>query len=389
MSDPLDELRRLVPPVDDQPEVLEHVRTDLMAIIDRDAPMGPPQADELQPRRTKLRTSSDPTSRSGPSTLRRRPLLAAAAAVLGVAGLVGLRLIVDSPRQAISQAPATVAPAPPPPPPQAARYRFDVQDVVFAADDIWVDIDGEQVRPATDAEAFGGIMEWGRGAFLYVSWLEGTEEVRVSFQFGSDGSTWWLEPSESRVNGSEAVTAVDGQPAQRAMELPVDSPFTGDFDVGAIHLRGAYILAIPTRPECVDPSSPIAIVPRRNPIENNVTTEEETPGGTQVHFGFDATVLTIDTATCSQTASDGLEFSAMSTDPQVVTVDNIGYSDPRDMESGEVNTAQIGLVGIDGKHSSIGTAQVRVSATSETTGDVVATTEIDVEVRDDWWSSEG
>lgn len=55
MSDPLDELRSFAPPVDDQPELLEDVRNNLMNLIERDAPTTPAHPDELHPRRTKRR----------------------------------------------------------------------------------------------------------------------------------------------------------------------------------------------------------------------------------------------------------------------------------------------------------------------------------------------
>lgn len=53
MSDPLDELRDLAPPVDARPELLEQLRNDLMTIIERDAHSKTEQLDELQPRRAK------------------------------------------------------------------------------------------------------------------------------------------------------------------------------------------------------------------------------------------------------------------------------------------------------------------------------------------------
>ena len=37
MSEPLDELRSLAPPVDDRPELLQHVRNHFMTFIERDA----------------------------------------------------------------------------------------------------------------------------------------------------------------------------------------------------------------------------------------------------------------------------------------------------------------------------------------------------------------
>lgn len=55
MSDPLDELRNLAPTVDGQPELLEHVRNDLMTIIERETRSKSGHPDGLQPRRAKRR----------------------------------------------------------------------------------------------------------------------------------------------------------------------------------------------------------------------------------------------------------------------------------------------------------------------------------------------
>lgn len=294
------------------------------------------QADSIEPSRldaTDLvdrRTLTDGTSHSEPSVMRRRPLLAAAAAVLVVAGLavIGARLT-SAPTPVATAEPSPPGPVPNsadvPPPGAKPAFRFGNPLVQFAADEVWVEQDGEVFRPVTGVEqGDGGIWRDWTGAYdpgvqgdpldprstteLDLIWFEHGHEMRINLQFESDGTDWWA----SEVSTYDPLAEPEPDWVRQEGEFfrsPVDTPFEGNVDLGPLHLRGLKLLALPTPEQCQQSTSPIALL-------------HDAGFSAPAAQGSEAFVTIIDTASCEPVDAAPYDFT-VSSDNNAVTAASV------------------------------------------------------------------
>ena len=300
---------------------------------------------------------------AAPTLLRRRRLLAAAAAVLVIAGLAigGTRLTADP------EPVSTAEPAPTEDPAAGTGVEFVTPQVTFSADDLWVETGGKQYRPTAEVMVSGSPGYWGAYTTLELTWFDHGDEMRVSLSLVSDGTDWWVYQANTYgVGPNPEWQIVNGE----WFRSKVDSPATGDADIGELHLRGVSLLAFATPQECVAPTVPFALIPGFDPIVAGVTNDS---------VGFTGSTTLISTSTCRPVTVDDITFETASDDP------NIALLTPADDivdPSTEDSDLQVGVTRFDANLAQPGKTKVQVTATRDDTGEVIAETDINIEVQD-------
>lgn len=347
------------------------------------------QADSIEPPNLTAsdliaRHSSPDSSGVPPTPLRRRPLLAAAAAVLVITGLaaVGTRLNagpepVSTAEPAPTAAPPTSTASDPPGPAPAPTpaLRFGSPLIKFTADEVWVDQGGEVFRPVTGVEQFvEGIWRDSNGVdnpgiqpdpsdprsstSLDLTWTEHGHEMRINMYFESDGTDWWA--SEVSTYDPSAVPEPDWLRQEgEFFRSPIDTPFEGNVDLGPLHLRGLKLLALPTPEPCLNPTSPIALIHDAGFSANAVE-------------GGEAFVTAIDTATCEPIAAERFDFTVSSDDAAFADAEFLP-SDPGDA---------IGMRRLKFAISDTSPVSLHVTATDRQSGTTVAEADLAINQQD-------
>lgn len=288
-----------------------------------------------------------------PATTRRRPVLAAAAAVIAVAGIGGVALL--SGRGA--------APTPAAQPESPAVLAFATPTVRLSADSVEVIVGANVFTPTAATVDFDpGSADY---TTLELSWSEGGAERRLYMYFASDGSSWWADQVRTSDAAGEWIDSPEGE---RWFTSPLGTAWTGDVDLPNLRIRNMSIEAFLRPAACDNPTSPIAVVSAYPTIVGVAG-----PG-----LGFGGRIDLIDTATCTPVDPSPYRFEVVVADPSIAEVVSSGPT-PTTTTPGEPTAPQQ-----DGRFDlafrSPGETTVRVTVT-DGDGNVIGTTAIPITVQ--------
>ncbi len=410
MSEPLERIRKTRPQVEIDPLTIAKAKVSLMNEIANEKAVG------KSVKNTENADADRPHPQRRSEVKRHRSILAVAAVLAIVTAGIGAYSILDRDdgfevandetpngevegREEISDAepekssePVTNF--------DSSTFKFDVDEIIVSIDD------GEEYRPVGDVYIYnslelGDYASGGSGIsanedtfesvngypdphpnpyvdfdrhrveVLELSWggltseIESAQTKYLSFGYASDETHWWIYDVEVYGGTIPSRMFAHGE----FFKSPLDTAFDGDITIdvrsrddsdmpdltGKITLTGATLEAFRTPTECLDPQGPFALTHSDGPIELEVV-----PSGIS---GGTVSVGLVDTKTCTNASPDEYTISRAVDDDEIVRV----FAQERDG-------------GASFRVSAIRSGQttLRFEATENTTGNVVASTEISV-----------
>jgi hypothetical protein len=231
----------------------------------------------------------------GPATGRRRPVLAAAAAMIAVVGLGGVALLSSR-----GEAPTPAAQMGSP-----SALAFATPTVRMSADSVEVIVGANVFTPtAATVDSDPGSADY---TTLELSWIEGGAERRLYMYFASDGSSWWADQIRTSDAAGEWIDSPEGE---RWFTSPLGTAWTGNLDLPNLRIRNMSVEAFVRPAACDNPTSAIAVVAAYPTIEGIAADGN----------GFAGRIDLIDTTTCTPIDPALYTFTATSADPTVAEV---------------------------------------------------------------------
>ena len=230
------------------------------------------------------------------------------------------------------------------------QVEFETSTVRLAAASIEVSTDRGIITPAAEVEVHSAPGRWNDDTSLELTWRDDDAEMRIHFEFASDGHDWWV--TELQTHGGRPDPdrpSIDPD----LIRAPNGEAFEGDIVLPNIRIQDATLEVFTAGAACERAEASHVIVPSHRSIE--------VPANRPTTVQFSAVV--VDVGTCRPITIGQQQLS--------VSVDNTNVE-----LSGLVDAPSIagdGVIGLrlvfDGR---VGTSELRLVVTEPTGADAVA-----------------